>query len=71
VGAAVGPDGVAKRNKIVLGAFLLVAAGTRWVIGVAPLVCFWLLLLGGIAIAVVAMWSMLYRPDTARSPVSS
>jgi hypothetical protein len=65
------PMGWQSATNIVLGAFLLVAAGTRWVIGVAPLVCFWLLLLGGIAIAVVAMWSMLYRPDTARSPVSS
>ena len=58
-------------TNIVLGVVLLVVAATRWVIGVAPLVCFWIILLVGIAIAVVAMWSVLYRPDTAQSAASS
>jgi hypothetical protein len=32
---------------------------------------FWIILLGGIAIAIAAMWSMLYRPAMARSVASS
>jgi hypothetical protein len=39
----------------------------RWVIGVAPLVCFWIILLVGIAVAIAALWSILYRPETAQS----
>ena len=58
-------------TNIVLGVVLLVAAATRWAIGVAPLVCFWIILLVGITVAILAMWSMLYRPDIARSPASS
>jgi hypothetical protein len=34
---------------------------------VAPLVCFWIILLTGIAVAIAAMWSLLYRPETAES----
>jgi len=37
---------------------------------VAPLVSFWIILLVGIAIAIAAMWSMLYRPETAQSRAS-
>jgi hypothetical protein len=55
------------RTNIVLGAPLLLVAATRWAVGVAPLVCFWIILLIGIAIAIAAMWSMLYRPETAQS----
>ena len=58
-------------TNIVLGATLLVVAALRWAIGVAPLVSFWIILLAGIAIAIAAMWSMLYRPTTARSAASS
>jgi hypothetical protein len=36
-----------------------------------PLVCFWIILLIGIAIAIVAMWSMLYRPAAGFSAASS
>jgi len=57
--------------NIVLAAVLLVLAVLRWVIGVAALVSFWIILLVGIAVAVAAMWSMLYRPTTARSAASS
>jgi hypothetical protein len=28
-------------------------------------VCFWIVLLGGIAVAIMAMWSLLYRPQAA------
>ena len=52
-------------TNIVLGAVLFVLAVLRWTIAVAPLVSFWFILLGGIAIGIVAMWSMLYRPNTA------
>ena len=58
-------------TNIVLAATLLVVAALRWAIGVAPLVSFWIILLAGIAIAIAAMWSMLYRPTTARSAASS
>jgi hypothetical protein len=58
-------------TNIVLAAVLLVLAVLRWVIGVAPLVSFWIILLVGITIAIAAMWSMLYRRETARSAVSS
>ena len=54
-------------TNIVLAATLLVVAALRWAIGVAPLVSFWIILLAGIAIAIAAMWSMLYRPAMARS----
>jgi hypothetical protein len=58
-------------TNIVLGTVLLLVAATRWAIGVAPLVCFWMILLIGIGVAIVAMWSILYRPESVRSPVSS
>jgi hypothetical protein len=54
-------------TNIVLAAVLFVVAMVRWVIGVAPLVCFWIILLVGIAVAIAAMWSMLYRPEMAQS----
>jgi hypothetical protein len=38
---------------------------------VGPPVSFWIILLAGIAIAIAAMWSMLYRPAMARSVASS
>lgn len=57
-------------TNIVLAAVLLAVAVVRWAIGVAPLVCFWIILLVGIAVAIVAMWSLLYRPQTARSAAS-
>ena len=58
-------------TNIVLGVVLVLVAATRWAIGVAPLVSFWIILLVGIAVAIAAMWSMLYRPETARSRASS
>jgi hypothetical protein len=53
--------------NIVLAAVLLVVAVVRWDIGVAPLVSFWIILLVGIAVAIAAMWSTLYRPGTGQS----
>ena len=50
---------------------LHVLAVLRWVIGVAPLVSFWIILLAGIAVGIASMWSMLYRPAMARSAAPS
>ncbi len=50
-----------------LGVVLLALAAVRWLIQVAPLASFWFILLAGIAVAIVAMWSMLYRPSIASS----
>jgi hypothetical protein len=58
-------------TNIVLAVLLLVLAVVRWLIGVAPLVASWIILLVGITIAIAAMWSMLYRPPTARFRTSS
>ena len=58
-------------TNIVLAATLLVVAALRWAIGVAPLVSFWIILLAGIAIAIAAMWSLLYRSAMARTAASS
>jgi len=58
-------------TSIVLGVSLLAMAVVRWLIGVAPLVSFWIILLAGIAVAIMAMWSLLYRPQTTRSAASS
>ena len=55
-------------TNIVLAAVLLVLAVLRWLIGVAPLVSFWIILLTGIAIAIASMWSVLYqRPSVLHS----
>jgi len=58
-------------TSIVLGVSLLAMAVVRWLIGVAPLVSFWIILLTGIAVAIMAMWSLLYRPQTTRSATFS
>jgi hypothetical protein len=49
-------------SNIVLGAISLATAAAHWLLALAPLVCFWIVLLAGIAIAIMAMWSILYRP---------
>jgi hypothetical protein len=58
-------------TNIVLAVVLLVLAALRWLIGVAPLLSFWIILLAGITIAIAAMWSMLYRREAARSTAPS
>jgi len=65
------PLGWQSGTNIVLVALLLAVAVVRWGIGVAPLVCFWIILLVGISVGIVAMWSLLYRPQTTRSAASS
>ena len=65
------PMGWQSGTNLVLGAVLLLVAAVRWAVELAPLVCFWMILLVGIAVAILAMWSMLYRPETSRSAASS
>jgi hypothetical protein len=65
------PAGWQSATNLVLGVVLLLVAAVRWAADVAPLVSFWSILLIGITIAIVALWSMLYRPDATRSPASS
>jgi hypothetical protein len=55
-------------TNIVLSVMLLLVAAARWAMGMAPL-SFWIILLVGIAVAIAAMGSMLYRPETAQSRV--
>jgi hypothetical protein len=65
------PMGWQSGTNVVLGAVLLLAVAVRWAVEVAPLVSFWIILLVGIAVAILAMWSMLYRPETTRSAATS
>jgi hypothetical protein len=62
------PAGWQSATNLVLGAVLLLEAAARWAVAVASLVSFWSVLLLGIAIAIVALWSILYRPEVTRSP---
>ena len=48
---------------IVLAALILLLAAAHRVVGIDPLVSFWMILLIGIAVAISAMWSILYRPN--------
>jgi hypothetical protein len=50
-------------TDIVLAALILVLAAAHRVVGVDSLVSFWAILLIGIAVAISAMWSILYRPN--------
>jgi len=52
-------------TDIVLAVLLLLLAAAHRLVGVDPLVSFWMLLLIGIAVAISAMWSILYRPNSA------
>ena len=53
----------------VLGAILLFAAVLRWAVEVPSLLSFWVTLL--VAIAIIAFWAILCRPEPLRSPTSS
>ena len=50
-------------TSISLGALILVLAALQRTVGLKPLVSFWMILLIGITVAIVAMWAMLHRPD--------
>lgn len=50
-------------TNIAVGLVLGLLAAERAYLGETPLAPFWILLLGGIAVAIMALWSILYRPD--------
>lgn len=54
-----------------LGLIILLLGLARWALGVAPSVAFWVVLLVANAIAIIAMWSLLYRPAVNQSVGSS
>jgi hypothetical protein len=53
-------------TSIILGLIILVLAALHRTVGVEPLVSFWMILLIAITVAIVAMWSILYRPNTTQ-----
>jgi hypothetical protein len=57
-------------TNIVLAAIILLLAAAHRVVGVDPLVSFWMILLIGITAAIAAMWSILYRPEIVQAVVS-
>ena len=57
-------------TNVVLGAIVLLLAAAQRLVGVDPLVSFWMILLIGITAAIVAMWSILHRPGTVEVAAS-
>lgn len=57
-------------TNIVLAVIILLLAAARRTVEVDPLASFWMILLIGIALAVTAMWSTLYRPKYIAAPDS-
>ena len=55
-------------TNIVLAVIILLLAAAHRVVEVDPLVSFWMILLIGIATAITATWSILYRPDSVQAP---
>jgi len=58
-------------TNLVMGGIVLLGALVRWAVEVTALVSFWAILLLGIAIAIIALWAVLYRPEPARPAPSS
>jgi hypothetical protein len=54
-------------TNIVLAVIILLLVAAHRVVGVDPLVSFWMILLTGIATAITAAWSILYRPDSVQA----
>jgi hypothetical protein len=54
-------------TNIVFGGIILLLAVAQRAMGIEPLVSFWMILLIGIAVAITALWSILYHPDAAQS----
>ncbi len=54
-------------TNIVLAVIILLLAAAHRVLGVDPLVSFWIILLIGITTAIAATWSILYRPDSVQA----
>ena len=58
-------------TNIMLGLIILLLGLARWSLGLTPPVAFWIVLLIGNAVAVIAMWSLLYRPAVAQAAAPS
>ena len=58
-------------TNIVLAVIIVLLAAAHRVVGVDPLVSFWMILLIGIATAITAAWSILYRPDSVQAAGTS
>jgi hypothetical protein len=54
-------------TNIALAAIVLLLVAAHRTVGVDPLVSFWMVLLIGIAVAITAMWSIIYRGDIAQA----
>jgi uncharacterized membrane-anchored protein len=54
-------------TNIVLATLILLLAAAHRLVGVDPLVSFWIILLVGITLSISAIWSMLYRSDAAQA----
>ena len=50
-------------TNITLGGITVILAVVERVHGINPLASFWIILLVGIAVAIFALWSVLYRPS--------
>lgn len=58
-------------TNLALGAVLALLAAARATFDQAAIPSFWVILLGGIAVAISALWSILYREDTGAAPKPS
>jgi hypothetical protein len=58
-------------TTIVLGVIVLLLAAAHRTVGADPLLSFWIILLIGITAAIVAMWSILYRPEMLQAAGSA
>jgi CHASE2 domain-containing sensor protein len=53
-------------TNVLLGAVILALVALQRAVTADPLFTFWMMLLIGITVAIVAMWAMLYRLDPAQ-----
>ncbi len=58
-------------TNIALGLILGLLAGVRAYAVQSPMAPFWIILLCGIAVAITALWSILYRPDPSAGAAPS
>lgn len=59
------------KTNVALGVVLGLLAALRVYSGETPVSPFWIILLGGIAVAITALWSILYRPGSEASSAAS
>jgi hypothetical protein len=58
-------------TNIFLAAILLLLTAVQQAASVDPLISFWMVLLVGIAVAITALWAILYRPGIVKSMPTS